>query len=713
MAEKNQPDRSKEKEDSRLIADYAKILSFELSEQVELYEELNDLQSEVLSKLRDNEDSWESQKSIVEDYQKTLQSNLDIQSDEYKILSDGVGELKKINSLEADRSKIVEELKSKSDGMLDGLQSSIEKIPFVGKMLSDKIDFGGLKKQMGGILGDVSKNFVSLRASGMSTGKALASSFKMLIPMVKSFAVALFSAMAPVLPLILAAVGAMAGFKMALDIDKDIIELSRNLGIGRDEADAMQKSFERTAMLSNNLAVNTESLSKAQQELSKATGMTAKFSDEMLESQIKLTKFYGLSADEAANLNTYMTSIGSDAESLKMEVTGVVEQFNEGTGASISTKDVLKDIAGLSATMKTNFKGNVTEMAKAVTLAKAMGTSLEKSAQAAEKTLDIESSLKAELTAQMAAGVKIDNSAIRRAQIMGDQEEVLRLQKEQMEEIGDISGMIPKQREAIAKAMNMELSELDEMNERMEMQKALGMDLEKATLEDIKNKEGLSDEMREQMENRVKERIAQQEQLSMQEKSAALMGKLQKVLLPIGEAMLALLDGLSFLGPILNGLVKILSFAMEVVMMPINFVIFAFNQISDIISGIMDYLGVGKVIDVVSGAMDYLFGAPGELNDMMTEVGDVMSPADGKTRISTKEGGLFELSPNDDLVAAPGLLKGGGSSIDLSPLINELKALRQDIQSQPIQMVVDGKVVSAISSVARRQQSVNTTGYGK
>ena len=32
----------------------------------------------------------------------------------------------------------------------------------------------------------------------------------------------------------------------------------------------------------------------------------------------------------------------------------------------------------------------------------------------------------------------------------------------------------------------------------------------------------------------------------------------------------------------------------------------------------------------------------------------MFSPADGKTQVSTKEGGLFELSSNDDLVAAPG-----------------------------------------------------------
>ena len=45
------------------------------------------------------------------------------------------------------------------------------------------------------------------------------------------------------------------------------------------------------------------------------------------------------------------------------------------------------------------------------------------------------------------------------------------------------------------------------------------------------------------------------------------------------------------------------------------------------------------------------------------KAGDVMSPADGKTQISTKEGGLFELSTNDDVAAGPGILnklKGGG-----------------------------------------------------
>ena len=38
----------------------------------------------------------------------------------------------------------------------------------------------------------------------------------------------------------------------------------------------------------------------------------------------------------------------------------------------------------------------------------------------------------------------------------------------------------------------------------------------------------------------------------------------------------------------------------------------------------------------------------------LSKAGDVKSPAKGKTVVSTKEGGIFELSSKDDLVAAPG-----------------------------------------------------------
>jgi len=50
---------------------------------------------------------------------------------------------------------------------------------------------------------------------------------------------------------------------------------------------------------------------------------------------------------------------------------------------------------------------------------------------------------------------------------------------------------------------------------------------------------------------------------------------------------------------------------------------------------------------------------------MARNAGDMMSPAKGKTQISTKEGELFNMSKNDDILAGPGLsgAMGGGGSV--------------------------------------------------
>jgi hypothetical protein len=45
--------------------------------------------------------------------------------------------------------------------MLDGLESQVKNIPLVGDILASTIDFGGLKKEMGGIIGGITQNFTN------------------------------------------------------------------------------------------------------------------------------------------------------------------------------------------------------------------------------------------------------------------------------------------------------------------------------------------------------------------------------------------------------------------------------------------------------------------------------------------------------------------------------------------------------------------------
>jgi hypothetical protein len=114
------------------------------------------------------------------------------------------------------------------------------------------------------------------------------------------------------------------------------------------------------------------------------------------------------------------------------------------------------------------------------------------------------------------------------------------------------------------------------------------------------------------------------------------------------------------------------------------------------------YVGWALAAGVAASAIGYGMS-------LYSKAGDVMSPADGKTRVSTKEGGLFELSKNDDLMAGPGLAGaaaggggGGGLSALAAPLaavVNEIKALRADMASGKIAVYMDSaKVTSGVNT---------------
>lgn len=131
--------------------------------------------------------------------------------------------------------------------------------------------------------------------------------------------------------------------------------------------------------------------------------------------------------------------------------------------------------------------------------------------------------------------------------------------------------------------------------------------------------------------------------------------------------------------------------------------------------GFFSFLGPFAIPAAIAAAV----GAMAVGKSMFSEAGDVMSPADGKTRISTKEGGLFELSPNDDLVAAPGAVdamnggggvavagaNGGGGAIAglVNSMITEIRGLRTDLASGKVAVYMDGRLVTAqVASTAAK-----------
>jgi hypothetical protein len=132
-------------------------------------------------------------------------------------------------------------------------------------------------------------------------------------------------------------------------------------------------------------------------------------------------------------------------------------------------------------------------------------------------------------------------------------------------------------------------------------------------------------------------------------------------------------------------------------------------------------------IPVAIAGVASLIGAIAAGASAVSAVGDVMSPSSGKTMVSTKEGGLYKLSTNDDLVAAPGISSALNSntinsnsqqsvsqmnlsvlSAPLNAMINEIKALRADMASGKIAVHMDGaKVTAGVSNQVNKNTRNN------
>jgi len=97
---------------------------------------------------------------------------------------------------------------------------------------------------------------------------------------------------------------------------------------------------------------------------------------------------------------------------------------------------------------------------------------------------------------------------------------------------------------------------------------------------------------------------------------------------------------------------------------------------------------VGPVLGAIAAAaiIGKGFGA-------ISKAGDMISPAKGKTQVSTKEGGLFEMSKNDDLVAGPGIA-GTGGGVNIQPVVEAIGSLNiqlESLKSENIQLRTDMK----------------------
>lgn len=458
-------------------------------------------------------------KQILKNQEDGLKAAVDaanLQKEALTMTDEQIAKQEQLNKLEGKRKKLIKE----SLSFVDDIAHTIEEIPIVGGILSEALGTDELKEKMTEI---ASKEFTKLREGGAGMGKSLIGSIGSVI-----------KSMGPLLLTVGALVAAFKLIEFAVHIDKETTALARNLGVSKDEAHDLHHEMIEFQRESDNALMTIANQTKAMSALAIAAGTNAAITKDMVDNQVLLANNLGVAEESAAKLNTVFKSQGLEAEKTTLEIVSTVEQINKATGAGISQKEVFEDIAKVSTTIRAQFKGNFKELTLQVVKAKQLGLTLDRIVDIGRESLDVESSMTAEMQARVLTGKQLNLNEFRAAALRNDTDSMMKELVENAGSLAEFTAMDAIARESMANAFGLSQEELAGMLEKQELLNELGVEsLDNSAIEKIKNSD-LSGEKKEQLLSQIKmadttEKMAKATE-SLKNIFAGLAGALQPVL---------------------------------------------------------------------------------------------------------------------------------------------------------------------------------------
>lgn len=399
----------------------------------------------------------------------------------------------------------------------------------------------------------------------------------------------------------------------------------------------------------------------------------AVFSQDTIEAASKLQVLMGMSAEEAGNAAALSKVNGTELKDQSQAVLDQVGAYNLTNQSALNQKGILKDVYSTSQTIQLSLGGNVKKIADANIAARALGLSLKEVEGISDSLLDIESSIANEFEAEVITGKQLNLEAARYYALQNDLEGVAKEIGNNQEVLNTFAKGNRIEQEAVAKAMGLSRDQVSKMIYAKELE--AGVTKKQAALNSGMKLEDL-------------ERLTVQETItkSMEKMGSALAGPL--------ETLASMLDNMMQFSGVITTVIgsMIVLKTITSTILGIEKTIAAYKAISTARTAAMASLegsvalqkraqtlldlkglalGKSKLVQLAAQAALWALANPitalvglgvaaavgAVAYSMISKAGDVNSPADGKTQISTKEGGLFELSKNDDLVAFPGASK--------------------------------------------------------
>ena len=435
-------------------------------------------------------------------------------------------ELKKdLTKISGESEEIANNLGTKFFGGLSGAAGQISKITGIkdfSKPFADaseaarkqaqfnKENFGstrGLSKQQkidNKLVNNKLKSYKKLRSEGLNISDAMKktglNAKQVKVGKLPTKSLSAFSAGFKALgPVIAKAMGPLAIFTAIVKVakfffnamvgaSKATADMSRNMLISKEAAQELYSTtipgivgeFNEIQKAQGKTAISATAYQKALSSINEELGMQLNLAEDFgkqtamnVAEVARMQVNFGLSAKASKQLFLEATKTGVPLEEMNKSMFGTLGVMSAQSGLQLDLNKVIEEAAGISGNMRANFGGSTEAIAKAVFQAKLLGLNLSQMEGVSNNLLDFQSSIEAEMEAELLTGKQLNLERARQAALMGDTETLMKEISEQAGSQEDFLKMNIIQRQALARAVGMEVNELADMYEKQAKNDAL------------------------------------------------------------------------------------------------------------------------------------------------------------------------------------------------------------------------------------------------
>ena len=395
-------------------------------------------------------------------------------------------------------------------------------------------------------------------------------------------------------------------------LDKQSGEVAKNLGISYDEAIGLAEELSQSADFTDSLFINSTNLLNAQVQISQVLGTNVKLNQELLKSQVELTKQAGYSVETATLLSTLSLATGNTTEDITKNFLGQTVALNAQNKVQVNSKQLLESISKTSKGTLATFADQPKELAKAAFQARKLGLEISTLESIADGLLDIESSITAEFEAEVISGRQLN---LERARFFALTNDIAGVGRE-IEAQGITQESFAKatriEQEALAKAVGLSR---DQLGESLILRKGLvaaGMDSAEEAKKEFERLKAIGGEQYAINELGNTEYARQLASVSAQEKFVEVTNKLRDAFVSIAGPVLQIVGPIvDTLAPVLTGIANTVSFIVKSFQKLVGVFTGSNEQlgkmeafVGTIVAGMTSYLALSKGIQVVQGAIN-------------------------------------------------------------------------------------------------------------